>query len=239
MRRRHSVESAAPSSGSVTPARPARRISSRLRRRSSPSRGWDVSRHRTSGPHLPAVQLRLPAGRPARGVSDRCRSAVSGKDVDEEVGRVVRVRNHVHRDELADASGRHRARVSRGLDRGDVAANENRHEAALGVLALLDLDLRGLDHRVGGLRRADETPGLDHSQRAPRHAQYLTGSRATARTAFSNASHAARQSASEPVTRAPAMFVGVGGSIHSTRSTAAAFSAWSTAQVASSGAAFR
>src|SRR5215475_416556 len=60
----------------------------------------------------------------------------------------VRPRDHVDRHDLAD-----------------VAAHDRGHVATAGLLVPDELDLGGLDHRVGGLDHADETLDLDHSKR--------------------------------------------------------------------------
>jgi hypothetical protein len=99
------------------------------------------------------------------------------EDLDQQLGRVVGPGDHVHGHELADAGGRHRPGVRRRLDRRHVAADEDRHEPALGILLLENRHRRRLDHRIGGLGGADEPLRLDQPERASRHRQYLTGSR--------------------------------------------------------------
>src|SRR6186713_132297 len=77
---------------------------------------------------------------------------------------VVRTRNHVDGDELADPAGRGRARVGGRLDRGDVAPAHDGHVAGPDLLPAHDDHLRGLDHGVRGLDEGHETAGLDHSK---------------------------------------------------------------------------
>src|SRR5438477_7782566 len=81
----------------------------------------------------------------------------------------VRARDDVDADQLADSSRRRRPGVGRGLDRAHVAAHEDGDVARADVLLADELDVGGLDHRVGGLDRADETLGLDHSECFERH----------------------------------------------------------------------
>src|ERR1044071_4829282 len=94
--------------------------------------------------------------------------AVAGPDSAERQDGVdvgVRPRDHVDRHDLADALGGALAGLGRRLDRGDVAAHDRGHVAAAGLLVPDELDLGGLDHRVGGLDHADDTFDLDHSKR--------------------------------------------------------------------------
>src|SRR5215468_8180576 len=105
---------------------------------------------RTTAPLLLAV---------AAGLDRRPAERHDGVDVG------VRPRDHVDRHDLADALGGALAGLGRRLDRGDVAAHDRGHVAAAGLLVPDELDLGGLDHRVGGLDHADKTFDLDHSKR--------------------------------------------------------------------------
>src|SRR2546423_11377951 len=71
--------------------------------------------------------------------------------------------------QLADAARGCGSGVGRGLDRAHVAAHEYRDVARADVLLADELNVRGLDHRVGGLDRAAEPLGLDHSECFERH----------------------------------------------------------------------
>src|SRR5215468_6597421 len=66
----------------------------------------------------------------------------------------VRPRDHVDRHDLTDPLGGALAGLGRRLDRGDVAAHDRGHVATAGLLVPDELDLGGLDHRVGGLDHA-------------------------------------------------------------------------------------
>src|SRR5215207_1288415 len=68
-------------------------------------------------------------------------------------------------DQFADTPGGGRAGVSRGLHRADIAAYDCRDQAGVDFLPANEDDVRGLDHRVGGLDHADQTARLDHAQR--------------------------------------------------------------------------
>ena len=77
----------------------------------------------------------------------------------------VRARDHVHRDQLADAPRGGRAGVGGGLHRSDVAAHHHGDVARADVFLADQDDVGGLDHGVGRLDRADQPLGFDHSQR--------------------------------------------------------------------------
>jgi hypothetical protein len=77
----------------------------------------------------------------------------------------VRARDHVHRDDLADALRGALARLGRRLHGRDVAAHDRGHVAPAGLLVADELDLRGLDHGVGGLDHTDKAFHFDHSER--------------------------------------------------------------------------
>ena len=66
-------------------------------------------------------------------------------------------RDHVHRDQLADAPRGGGAGVGRGLHRADVAAHHHRDVARADVFLADQHDVGGLDHGVGRFDRADET----------------------------------------------------------------------------------
>ena len=77
----------------------------------------------------------------------------------------MRPRDHVDRDDLADALCRALARFGRRLDGRDIAAHHRGDVPATGLLVADELDLGRLDHRVGGFDHADETFDFDHSKR--------------------------------------------------------------------------
>src|SRR5690242_422408 len=77
----------------------------------------------------------------------------------------VRPRDHVDRDDLAHALGGALASLGRRLHGRDVAADDRGDVAAAGLLVADELDLRGLDHGIGGLDHADEALHFDHSKR--------------------------------------------------------------------------
>jgi hypothetical protein len=54
--------------------------------------------------------------------------------------------------------------VGRGLYGPDIATNEYRHVARADVFLSDQLNIRGFDHCVRRLNRADESFGLDHSE---------------------------------------------------------------------------
>jgi hypothetical protein len=84
----------------------------------------------------------------------------------------VRPRNHVHRNQLADAPRGGGARVGRGLDRADVAAHEHGDVAGADVFLADEHDVGGLHHRVGRFDRADQAPRFHHPKSI--HARTLT-----------------------------------------------------------------
>src|SRR5689334_6204908 len=77
----------------------------------------------------------------------------------------VRPRDHVDRDDLAHALGGALAGLGGGLHGRDVAAHDRGDVAAAGLLVAHELDLRRLDHGIGGFDHADEALHFDHSKR--------------------------------------------------------------------------
>ena len=67
-------------------------------------------------------------------------------------------------DQFANSSCRSRTRISRGLDRADVAAHKDRDVASTDVLFAEQLHIRCFDHRIGGFNCAHESFGLNHSE---------------------------------------------------------------------------
>ncbi len=68
----------------------------------------------------------------------------------------------VHADDLADGAPRGGAGVDRGLDGRHVTGDEDGAEPAADLAPTLELDVRGLEHRVGRLHQRDQTARLDH-----------------------------------------------------------------------------
>ena len=85
----------------------------------------------------------------------------------------MRPGNDVDGDELADAAGGGRARIGRGLDRADVAAREHGDVAGADVFLADEGDVRGLDHRIGGLDGADEAARFNHAEGVCCHADSM------------------------------------------------------------------
>jgi hypothetical protein len=83
-------------------------------------------------------------------------------------------RDHVHADQLTNAPGRSRARVSRRFDRTNVAAHKDRHVAGADVLLPEQLYIRCFDHGIGGLNCTHESFGLNHSECFQGHLFVLT-----------------------------------------------------------------
>ena len=81
----------------------------------------------------------------------------------------VRPRDHVDRDQLADAAGRGGAGVGGRLHGADIAAHQHRYIPRADVFLADERDVGGLDHRVGGFHRSDQPARLDHAQRFRRH----------------------------------------------------------------------
>ena len=88
-----------------------------------------------------------------------------GRDRKDLVEVVVRPRDDVHADQLADASRRRRAGIGGRLHRSDVAAHDGRHQPGIDLLPADEHDVGGLDHRVGRFDHADQPARLDHAQR--------------------------------------------------------------------------
>src|SRR3569623_1859217 len=76
----------------------------------------------------------------------------------------VRARDHVDRDDLADALGSALASFGRRLHGRDVAADDSGDVAATGLLVADELDLRCLDHGGGGFDHTDEALHFDHTE---------------------------------------------------------------------------
>src|SRR3569623_2740876 len=77
----------------------------------------------------------------------------------------VRARDHVDRDDLANALRGALAGLGRRLDGRDIATDDRGDVAAAGLLVADELDLGSLAHGVGRLAHADETYDFDHSKR--------------------------------------------------------------------------
>lgn len=75
-----------------------------------------------------------------------------------------RARDDVHGDDLP-SSRCGGARIGGSLDRADVPAHHHGDETRADLLAADELDVRRLDHRVGGLDRPHESLGFDQPQR--------------------------------------------------------------------------
>src|SRR3569832_1588728 len=76
----------------------------------------------------------------------------------------VRLRDHVHGDELADLLRGGGAGVAGGLAGGDLPAEEHGHETGAHFLVADDADVGGLHGGVGGFHAGDEAARLDHSE---------------------------------------------------------------------------
>src|SRR5689334_7828657 len=81
---------------------------------------------------------------------------------------LVRARDHLDADDLADPAGGRGAGVDGRLDRGHVTGHEGRHQAAADLLPADEVHVRGLDHRVAGFHHRHETFRLDHAERFER-----------------------------------------------------------------------
>ncbi len=77
----------------------------------------------------------------------------------------MRPGNHVNGDQLADSTGSGGAGVGRRLDGADIAAHQHRDVAGANVFGPDQHHIRGFDHRIGGLDRANEPAGFDHTER--------------------------------------------------------------------------
>src|SRR5436190_19255334 len=77
---------------------------------------------------------------------------------------LVRPRDHLRADHLADSLRRRRAGVDGGLDGGHVAHHHRGHQAAADLLPAQEGDVGRLQHRVGGLDQRHQALGLDHAQ---------------------------------------------------------------------------
>src|SRR5207248_3799918 len=74
------------------------------------------------------------------------------------------------RDDLADLPGGHGPGVGGGLDGAHVAPDHDGDKPAADLLPPDEADVGGLDHGVGGLDGADESPGLDEAEGSGRNA---------------------------------------------------------------------
>src|SRR5437588_5973500 len=79
---------------------------------------------------------------------------------------LVRPRDDVDGDDLADLAGGDRTGVGGGLDRADVAADHDGDQPAADLLAPDEADVGGLDHGVGRLDGAHQAPGLHQAEGA-------------------------------------------------------------------------
>ena len=77
----------------------------------------------------------------------------------------VRPGNDLHADDLAEPTAGGGARVGCGLHRGDVAGHKRSDQPAAHLVPADELDVRGLQHRVGGLDQDHKALGLNHPQR--------------------------------------------------------------------------
>src|SRR5208283_784395 len=130
---------------------------------------------RTTGSRLyametpPRIQLRPRArGRP-RGATSRGRSSVgpfvvlllSGKDL---LDVVVRIGDHMHRDEFPDPAGGSGSGVRGGLDGSDVAPAGDHHIGRADVLLAGQCDVGRFHHRIGSFNRAGQALCFNHAQ---------------------------------------------------------------------------
>src|SRR2546426_6726124 len=78
---------------------------------------------------------------------------------------VVRTRNDMNADDVADPPGSDGPRFSRGFHRSNIATHEDRDVAIEEVFFANQNDAARFNHRVGGLDRPDKTAGFYQSQR--------------------------------------------------------------------------
>jgi hypothetical protein len=71
----------------------------------------------------------------------------------------------VYTDQLTYAPCRRSTRVRRGLNGPDITANKDRNVSGADVFLADKLDVRGLDHGIGGLDGTDKSLGFDHTER--------------------------------------------------------------------------
>jgi len=71
-------------------------------------------------------------------------------------------RNHMNRDEFTNSPCGGRTSVGRGFHCTDITTDEHGDVSGPDVLGPNKGNVRGFDHRIGCLNRANETSGFDH-----------------------------------------------------------------------------